>query len=284
MGERLKGKVAIVVGAGASSPGIGHGRATAVLFAREGARVMAADCNLKAAEETRRLIKQEGGEGIVFEADVSKSADCKNMVEKCIQAFGRVDILHNNVGISVFGGPVETSEEDWDRVINVNLKGMFLTCKYALPYMEAQGSGCIINISSIVALTVQPVPLVAYSSSKAGVVALTREVAVQYARKGIRANAILPGLMKAAAVQPAALRNLYSAAYKDVSAVAADELEKKRDGLAPLGRQGDPWDTAYAALFLASDESKYITGTTLVLDGGVTAVIRGWEPEKKSVS
>ena len=282
MGERLKGKVAIVTGAGSMTPdSIGNGKATAVVFAREGARVVAVDCNPQAAEETRRFINEKGGDCVVCEADVSKSSDCQRMVQECIQTFGRVDILHNNVGIGEFGGAVETSEETWDKVINVNLKSMFLTCKYALPYMEKQASGSIINISSIAALTVQPVPLIAYSVSKAGIIALTRDIAAQYAPKGIRANTILPGLMKNVALEASTLRTLYSTTYSDVSTVGADELEKKRDAMSPVGRQGDPWDTAYAALFLASDEAAFITGTTLTVDGGITAVMRGWEPYKK---
>jgi len=263
MGERLKGKVAIVTGAGTISAGIGNGKAAAILFAREGARVMAVDCNLEAAEETRRLINEEGGDCAVFEADVSKSADCKSMIENCIQTFGRVDILHNNVGIVSRAGIDETSEERWDKVMNVNLKSMFLTCKYALPHMEKQGNGAIVNIASIHAIRV-PRSSIAYAVSKAGVVALTREIAIQYAAKGIRANAILPGLMKTPIVESMAKQS-YSG---DIN-----ELWKQRDARCPTGKQGDAWDTAYAALFLASDEAKYITGTTLVVDGGITQTI-----------
>ncbi len=260
MGERLKGKVAIVTGAGSIGPGMGNGKATAILFTREGARVMAVDCNLEAAEETKRLINEEGGDCIVFKADVSKSADCKSMIENCIQTFGRVDILHNNVGTVSRSGIDETSEEKWDHVMNVNLKSMFLTCKYALPHMEKQGNGAIVNIASIHAIRV-PRPSIAYSVSKAGVVALTREIAIQYAAKGIRANAILPGLMKTPIVESMA---------KSSSSGDLEELWKKRDARCPTGKQGDAWDTAYAALFLASDEAKYITGTALIVDGGIT--------------
>ena len=148
MGNRVKYKVAVVTGAGSIAAGMGNGKASAILYAREGARVMLVDRNLEAAEETKRLIDGEGGDCITFKADVTKSSDCKSMIENCIQTFSRVDILHNNVGIVVPGGPVETSEETWERVMNVNLKSMFLTCKYALPYMEKQGNGCIVNISS----------------------------------------------------------------------------------------------------------------------------------------
>ncbi len=285
MGERLKGKVAIVSGAGARAPGMGNGKAVAILFAREGAKVLAADINLEAAEETRSLVEKEGGTCVTIKTDVSKSADCRAMVEKCVETFGRVDILHNNVGIPAFGGVVDTSEEDWDRTMAVNLKGMFLTCKYAIPYMEKQGSGSITNISSIAAYVVQPTALIAYSVTKAGIIALTREIAVQYAGKGIRANSILPGMMKTAATQSAqssALRIIFAASNQDAASMEAEKLEAKRSALAPLGKQGDPWDTAYAALFLNSDEAKYITGTTLVVDGGITGVMRGWEPPKSA--
>jgi len=261
MGERLKGKVAIVTGAGSIGPGMGNGKASAILYAREEARVMLVDYNPEAAEETKRLIDEEGGECIVFKADVTKSSDCKGMIENCIQTFSRVDILHNNVGIVVPGGPVETSEETWERVMDVNLKSMFLTCKYVLPYMEKQGSGCIVNISSFSGIRALSYPAIAYSTSKAGVIALTREIAIQYAAKGIRANAILPGYMNT----PMVVASLTDAYGGDV-----DEMMKKRDAMCPMGKQGDAWDVAYAAVFLASDEAKYITGTTLVVDGGIT--------------
>jgi NAD(P)-dependent dehydrogenase (short-subunit alcohol dehydrogenase family) len=268
MGERLKGKVAIVTGAGSVIPGMGNGKATAILFAREGARVMVVDLNLEAAEETKRIIDEEGGNSVAFKADVSKSSDCKSMVETCIQTFGQVDILHNNVGISLWGGAVETSEEDWDKVIDVNLKSMFLTCKYVLPYMEKQGSGSIINVSSVAAIRSGISPGIAYSSSKAGTIALTRDVALQYAAKGIRVNVILPGLMKTPHVE---FYNKDTWAGGDV-----DEMWKRRDGTSPTGRQGDAWDVAHAALFLASDEAKYITGTTLIVDGGISGTQRHW--------
>ena len=268
MGERLKGKVAIVTGAGSVIPGMGNGKATAILFAREGARVMVVDLNLEATEETKRIIDEEGGNGVAFKADVSKSSDCKSMVETCIQTFGQVDILHNNVGISLWGGAVETSEEDWDRVIDVNLKSMFLTCKYVLPYMEKQGSGSIINVSSVAAIRTGICPGIAYASSKAGTVALTRDVALQYAAKGIRVNVILPGLMKTPHVE---FYNKDAWAGGDV-----EEMWKRRDVMSPTGKQGDAWDVANAALFLASDEAKYITGTTLIVDGGISGTQRHW--------
>ena len=267
MGDRLKDKVAIITGAGAIGPGMGNGKATAILFAREDARVMAVDINLEAAEETQKIIDEEGGECITFRADVSQASDCRKMVETCLEKFGRLDILDNNVALGSHGGPVEISEETWDRVMNVNLKSMFLTCKYALPYMEKQGSGVIINIASIAALRAEPSPLLAYSVSKAGVIALTREVAIQYADKGIRCNVILPGLMRTPRIEHY---------YKGVWGGDIEEMWRRRDAMSPTGKQGEPWDTAYAALFLASDDSKYITGTTLLVDGGISQTIRSW--------
>ena len=265
MGNRVKGKVAIVTGAGSIGPGIGNGKAAAIVYAREGARVMLADYNLEAAEETKDLIKEEGGDCITFKADVSKSNDCKSIIEKCIQTYDRVDILHNNVGIEIPGGIDEISEEDWDKMMNVNLKSMFLTCKYALPYMEKQESGCIINISSINAIRNLPYISIAYSTSKAGVIAFTREIAMQYASKGIRANAIMPGLMNT----PMAVASLTDAFGGNI-----EEMTKIRDAMCPTGKQGDAWDIAYLALFLASDEAKYITGATLVVDGGFTCAAK----------
>ncbi len=264
MGDRVKGKVVIVTGGGSLGPGIGNGKASAILYAREGAQVMVVDYRLEAAEETERIIKGESGNCITFKADVSKSSECKGMVEKCIQAYGRIDILHNNVGIVEPGGVVETSEESWDRVIDVNLKSMFLTCKYVLPYMEMQRSGSIVNISSDAAIRQLAYPAISYAASKAGVNALTREIALQYAAKGIRANAIMPGSIKT----PMVVVSLTDAYGGDI-----DEMMKERDANCPVGHQGDAWDVAYAALFLASDEAKYITGTTLVVDGGLT--VRG---------
>jgi len=268
MGERLKGKTAIVTGAGSILPGMGNGKATAIVFAREGAKVMAVDYNLEAAEETKRLIDEEGGECIVFKADVSKASDCRSMIESCVQTFGRIDILHNNVGMGGYGGAVEASEDFWNKTMNVNLKSMFLTCKYALPYMEKQGSGSITNISSLNSIRVQPAPAIAYAVSKAGVIALTREIAIQYAAKGIRANAIIPGFMKTPMVE------FYNPdAYGDGD---VETMWRRRDAMCPTGKQGEPWDVAYAALFLNSEEAKYITGTSLVVDGGVSNTTKQW--------
>jgi len=264
VGNRVKGRVAIVTGAGSIGPGMGNGKASAILYAREGARVMLVDYNLKAAEETKHLIDEQGGDCFTFKVDVAIASDCNDMVKECIQHFGRIDILHNNVGITIPGGVVEINEENWDKVINTNLKSMYLTCKYVLPYLEKQRSGSIINIASINAIETLPVIAVAYAASKAGVIALTREIAIQYSSKGIRANAILPGLMDTPMVT-ASLTNAYGGNI--------EKMKERRASMCPMGKQGDGWDTAYAALFLASDESKYITGTTLIVDGGLTSFV-----------
>lgn len=262
MGERLKNKVAIVTGAGSIGPGWGNGKATAVLFAREGAKVFAVDINLKAAEETKYIIDQEGGICSIMKVDVTKSEEVKSMVDQCIKTYGRIDILHNNVGIVVVGGPVETSEETWDRVMAVNLKSMFLTCKYVIPYMEKQGGGVIINISSIAAIRYTGVPYITYYTSKAGILGFTMGIALQYASKNIRANCILPGLMHTPfIVEP--LKEVYGEG--DV-----EKMIEVRNKQCPTGKMGEAWDVAYAALYLASDEAKYVTGVQLIVDGGIT--------------
>jgi NAD(P)-dependent dehydrogenase (short-subunit alcohol dehydrogenase family) len=263
MGDRLKNKVALVTGAGSVGPGWGNGKATSTLFAREGAKVFATDINLTAVQETKSIIDNEGGICSVYQADVSQLAEVESMVDQCIETYGRIDILHNNVGIVVPGGPVETSEETWDRVMAVNLKSVFLTCKYVLPHMEKQGGGVIINISSIAAIRYTGIPYITYYASKAAILGFTQSVALQYAKNNIRANCILPGLMQTPmVVEP--LKEVY----------AGGDIEKMfeiRNKQCPTGKMGDAWDVAYAALFLASDESKYITASEIVVDGGITA-------------
>ena len=265
MAERLKDKVVIVVGAGSSGPGWGNGKAAAVLFAREGARLLCVDINAAAAEETVGIIAGEGGTAAAFAADVSQNQPVADLVAACLERYGRIDILHNNVGILEVGGPVEASEASWDRVMAVNLKSMYLTCKHVLPVMERQGKGVIVNIASIAATRWLGVPYISYSASKAAVIQFTRAVALQYAAKGIRANSILPGLMKTPMiVEP--LKEAYAGGD-------AAEMMAIRDSQCPMGHMGDAWDVAYAALFLASDEAKYITATELLVDGGITAKI-----------
>ena len=263
MGDRLQGKVAIVTGAGSVGPGWGNGKAAAVLFAREGAKILATDINRDSAEETRQIILDEGGECTVHAGDVTQSNDVESMVKQCMESYGQIDVLHNNVGILSVGGPVEASEESWDRVLSVNLKSMFLTCKSTLPHMEQQGGGAIVNISSVVGIRYLGVPYISYSASKAGILQLTQSIAVQYAEKNIRANAILPGLMNTPMiVEP--LKEVYGDVEKMIEA---------RNQQCPMKKMGDAWDVAYAALFLASDEAKYITGTQLVVDGGLTCKV-----------
>ncbi len=261
MAGRLEGKAIIVTGAGSIGPGMGNGKASSILYAREGGRVLLVDRDMAAAQETARLIQAEGGQARALVCDVTVSADCRKMVDACLDAFGSVDVLHNNVGITVPGGVVELAEEDWDRIMRVNVKSMFLTCKHAVPQMVRQGRGAIVNIASLAAIRSYGATAVAEAASKAAVIALTRESALQYAGQGIRANAILPGLMDT----PMVTAQLMAAYGGQV-----EEMRRRRAVLCPTGRQGDAWDTAHAAVFLASDEARYITGTTLAVDGGLS--------------
>src|SRR5213083_2619121 len=201
MPQRLRDKVAIMVGAGSIGPGWGNGKATAVTFAREGARVFCVDINLSAAEETANIISGEGGLALPFRADVTKNADVEAMVRACVADFGRIDILDNNVGIAEVGGVVELPEEQWDRVIAVNLKSAFLTMKHVIPLMVVQGGGSIVNISSVAGIRWTGVPYASYYASKAALLHLTRTTAVEYASKRVRVNAILPGLMQTPMVE-----------------------------------------------------------------------------------
>jgi NAD(P)-dependent dehydrogenase (short-subunit alcohol dehydrogenase family) len=262
---RLKDKVAIVVGAG-QTPGetIGNGRATAILFAREGARVALVDSNQESALETKALIEAEGGECFVFRADITRQEDCHAFVRAAVETYGRVDVLHNNVGIGAGDDEIlSLTEQSWDRIISVNLKGMFLSSRSALPVMRQQRSGSIINISSIAAVC--STSIVAYKISKAGVNALTHQVALENAKYNIRANAIMPGLMNT----PMAIEGISQS-----RGVPKEELIRKRDLAVPLGgKMGTAWDVAFAALFLASDEAKFITGVMLPVDGGQSARI-----------
>jgi NAD(P)-dependent dehydrogenase (short-subunit alcohol dehydrogenase family) len=265
MDKRLERKIAIVTGAG-QTPGdtIGNGRAISVLFARAGAKVLLVDLHPDSARETQAMIEREGGEAIVFAADVSRAEDCRRMAEKCAEMYGRIDILVNNVGIGGEDrGPVDLKEEVWDRIFRLNLKSMFLTCKYVLPYMEKQGSGSIVNISSVAAVCA--VSMLAYKTSKAGVNALTHSIAMKYASKGIRVNCIMPGLMNT----PMAIEG-----FSRLLGINKENLIQARNSRVPLkGGMGSGWDTAYAALFLASDEAKFITAAVLPVDGGQCAKI-----------
>ncbi|MBT8472142.1 MAG: SDR family oxidoreductase [Marinicaulis sp.] len=265
MTDRLKGKVALVTGAGTKGDGIGNGKACAILYAREGAKVVATDIDIDAAQSTAEAIRHEGGECIAAKADVSLAADCSAMIEECVANFGRIDVLHNNVGITDSGGPVEYSEAQWDRMINVNAKSVFLTAKFALPHMERQKSGSVINISSINAVRNIPFPKFAYSASKAAMIAMSREIAIQYAPVGIRSNVILVGLIKSPIVEQNNVR-LYGGDL--------EEMWKKRDAMCPSGHQGEVWDIANTSLFLASDESRYVNGVVLPVDGGLINLVK----------
>lgn len=268
MAGRLKDKVAIVVGAGSSGPGWGNGKCTAVTFAREGAKVFCVDRKRAAAEETVGLIVKEGGEAAAFEADASNNASVKAMVDACLGQWGRIDILDNNVGIGSSGGPVELSEDEWQLVFDVNVKSFFLTAKHVLPVMEKQGGGAIVNVSSIASIrSPKGVSYIAYNASKGAVNSLTLAIASQYAEKGIRCNAILPGLMHTPMID--FLAEQYAKGEKDHNQ-AYDKMIAIRDRASPTGKMGTGWDTANAALFLASDDAAYVNGHLLVVDGGIT--------------
>jgi NAD(P)-dependent dehydrogenase (short-subunit alcohol dehydrogenase family) len=259
---RLKDKIAIVVGAGQSpGEGMGNGRATVLRFAEEGAKVLAVDNNLASAEETEAMARQAGGECAAFEADVTREATLKAMVEAARQRWGRVDILHYNVGLSLAGGDAplgEFTEEAFDRIATINLRGAIMAAKHVLPAMRAQRSGVIIMISSISAL--ENYPYVAYKATKAGMIAFTQQVAIQNAEFGVRANVILPGLMDTPMAVDTRAR---------VSGKSRAEVAAARDARVPLRhKMGTAWDVANAALFLASDEANFITGVALPVDGG----------------
>ena len=262
MSHRLESRTAIIVGAG-QTPGetIGNGRAVSLLFAREGARVLAVDRDLDSALETVAMIEAEGGEAAAFKADVVEEAEVAGAIEDCISRWGRLDVLHNNVGISLAGGDAPATEiegEAFDRLVAVNLRGMVFACKHALPRMRERQSGAIVNISSVAARTAYP--YVGYKTTKAGVIALTEQLAIFNAKYGIRVNAILPGLMNT----PMAVESRVGLDGK-----TREEVIAERDSRVPLGRKmGSAWDVANAALFLASDDASFITGVALAVDGG----------------
>ena len=266
MTGRLAGKVAIVTGAGSSGPGWGNGKAAAVLFAREGAQVLAVDINLEAAEETRGLIEAEGGVCATLTTDVSRDADVQRMVGACLDRFGRIDVLHNNVGIGSQGGPLDIPPEEWDRVFAINARGPYLTCRHVLPVMIRQGGGSIVNVSSINAIRDTGLAQVAYNASKGAVNQLSQSIAVHHAAQGIRCNAILPGLIDTPMI--------YRSSMVDRFPGGAAEMAAVRDRRCPGGKMGTAWDIAYAALFLASDESRFVNGINLIVDGGITATMR----------
>jgi NAD(P)-dependent dehydrogenase (short-subunit alcohol dehydrogenase family) len=259
---RLAGKVALITGAGSVGPGWGNGRAMAVRFAQEGARVFGVDREAERMTETAQRIGEAGGTFAAGTCDVTSSASVAEVVARCIAQFGRIDILVNNVGGSAKGGPVEMSEEVWDAQIDHNLKSLFLTCKHVLPHMLNQGGGAIVNMSSTSGLRWTGAAQIAYAATKAGVIQFSRVLAVQYAKQGIRVNTVVPGQLHTPMVEA---RLAGQRAGGDVEA-----LLKQRQSRIPLPFMGDGRDTANAALFLASDEARFITGTEIVVDGGMS--------------
>ncbi|KPM51468.1 short-chain dehydrogenase [Frankia sp. CcI49] len=257
---RLSGKVAVVTGAGSTpGPGMATGRGCAILLAREGAQVVLADIDPDRATETRKIIEREGGEAVVFAGDMTKAADCEAMVATAVDAFGTVDVLVNNIGVSAAGTVVDTSEADWDRVQALSLRTMFLASKSAVPVMAARGSGSIVNIGSIAGA--RGGGYASYAAAKGGMHALTVDMAYAHGRQGIRVNAIAPGhittplLFSVVGVTP-----------------EADYRQRMAAASTMLGTGGDGWDVGWAAVFLASDEARWITGVVLPVDGGVMAV------------
>ena len=253
---RLEGKVAIVTGAGSSGPGVGNGKAASVLFAREGAKVLLVDIDADHAQETLELITAEGGEASVFQADVTNADHCRSMVESAVERYGRLDILDNNVGVILREKFADIDPEDWDRVMAINLKSMMLASQSAIPRMIDSGGGSIINITSVAGIRAWSDA--AYAASKAGIIGLTQTVAAEYGRHGIRANAIAPG-----------------AVYTPMVAwQLSEEAREIRRESTLLGTEGTAWDVAWAAVYLASDEARWVTGVLLPVDGGVTITSR----------
>jgi NAD(P)-dependent dehydrogenase (short-subunit alcohol dehydrogenase family) len=250
-GGRLADKVAVITGAGSRGPGLGNGKATAMLFAREGARVLCIDQIKERAEETAGLIRAEGGTAEPFAADVTQAGDCADMVQEAIRRWGALDILHNNVGIESRKDLLETTEEEWDRVIQVDLKSMLLATQAAARVMTERGRGSILCVSSIAAMRGHG--RTAYATAKAGVIGFVRSVAVQLGPKGIRVNAIAPGPVWTPMVQD-----------------LGPEARERRRHASPLGTEGTGWDVAWGAVYLASDEARWVTGQTLVIDAGLT--------------
>ena len=260
MSQNFTDKVAIVFGAGSVGPGWGNGKATATLFARNGAHVVCVDINRAAADETAGIITGEGGRASAASCDVTRSDTVKAVVDEVAGIHGRIDILHNNVGYAQMGGPIELDEADWHRTLDLNVTGCFLTCKHVLPHMLRRRSGAIVNVSSIAAVRYTGYPYVAYYAAKAAVNNFTMGLALQYAKDGIRVNAIMPGLMNTPLI------------FQQISGqyASADEMVQARDAACPTGKMGTAWDVAKAAVFLASDDAQYITGVSLPVDGGLS--------------
>jgi len=255
MAGRLKDKVAIVTGAGSRGPGLGNGKATAILFAREGAKVLCVDAEPTRAEETVQLIQQEGGTARSFAADVTRAAECRAMVEEAVSRWGGLDVLHNNVGIESRLDLMETTEQEWDRVMTIDLKSMLLATQAAVPAMEKRGAGAVTCVSSIAAMVGHG--RTAYAAAKAGVIGFVTSVAVQLGPKGIRVNGIAPGQIWTPMVER----------------LGAEARERRRRA-SPLGTEGSAWDVGWGAVYLASDEARWVTGHILVIDAGLTLTTR----------
>ncbi|MBI2726336.1 MAG: SDR family oxidoreductase [Polaromonas sp.] len=263
----LIGRTAIVCGAGAIGPGWGNGKATAVAFARAGAKVLAADVSADSARETQEIILSEGGNCEIFAGDLSDSASVEKMVAVCLSHFGSVDILHNNIGVMFPGDVVSLEEKDWDLASRLNIKTLFLSCKHVIPVMLSQGFGVITNVGSISASRYLGMPAIAYSTTKGAVHSFTSALAAQYGRQGIRVNTITPGIVDTPTLEHASAKIAEALQISDIASARA-----ARENSVPLGRFGTAWDVANAAVFLASDQASYITGTDLLVDGGLSCV------------
>src|SRR6478735_7979117 len=263
MVDRLKDKTAIVFGAGSSGPGWGNGKAAAVAYAREGARVACVDLVQETAEETAAIIVKEGGDAIAIAADVTDSDSVEAAAAQTVARFGGIGILHNNVGVTHMGGPVELTEDQFEAAVKLNLGPVYRTAKAVIPHMLRKGGGAIVNISSLAAIRWTGYPYFAYYATKAAVNQATVALAMQYARQGIRANCIMPGLIDT----PLIYRQI-SGQYANV-----EEMVAARNAAVPVGRMGTAWDVANAAVFLASDEAQFITGICLPVDGGQSCAV-----------
>jgi NAD(P)-dependent dehydrogenase (short-subunit alcohol dehydrogenase family) len=261
---RLQGKVAVIMGAGSVAPGIGNGRAAAILFAREGAKVFAVDVNAAALEDTRQAVAAEGNDIQCFVGDVSDPESVQAVTRACVQRFGTINVLMNNVGIMTPGGVLVNSLEDWERVLRVNLTGPFLAAKYMIPVMIEAGGGSIVNVSTMMGPRQRrKIQYASYGVSKAGLECLTRSIAMEFAPKNVRANNLILGPIKTPQIEVG-----YAEVRKQYGDAEADRLLEVRKNMTPMQREGSVWEVANAALFLASDESGFTTGSDIWIDGG----------------
>lgn len=261
---RLDGKIALVIGLGqAGDEGWGIGAACAVAFAKQGAIIFGGNRSLPSTARTRQAIEEAGQECTIVQTDATSSASVKALVDACIAKHGRIDILLTNVGQSQPGGPAEMTEEVWDSQLDINLKSVYLACHHVLPIMEKQGNGAVVCVSSIAGLRYIGKPQIAYNTAKAAIMQFTKATAVMYAGKGVRLNTVVPGLMETPYTRQLSERYPLPGGY--------EEFCSMRNAQVPMGRMGDAWDVANAALFLVADESRYITGQEIVVDGGITS-------------